>query len=661
MAAAVVADPINPIPVPQPAFQPVSLYVGDLHPDVTEAMLYEKFSTLGPVVSIRVLRDSITRRSLGYAYVNFSQTADAERALDVLNFEPIHNRPMRIMWSMRDPSVRRSGAGNIFIKNLHKEIDNKTLFDTFSSFGNILSCKVSMTPEGESKGYGFVHFQQPGDAEKAIESVNGKMIKDMVVTVQAYLSRTEREKGKTSSLFTNVYVKNLPADFTKEQLEALFTKFGKISSPYVATGEDGKSRGFGFVNFDNHAAASEAVEKMNESVELVEGKKLYVSRAMKKRERQQQLRNDFTQRQRERDRGGANLYVKHLDESVTDAVLRAEFSKFGNVVSTRVMRDRNAPAVNGVHPSRGFGFVCFNTAEEATKATTEANGTPMACVQVIMREGDNEESLKTEFSKYGTVVSVVVPKESTVAFVSFGAVPDAYKADKDPTRQTALVGTKPLYVSLAQRREERQVYLDQVRRQRMQRMQMMMPAYPFPPPGFFPPGMRPGPMGPFTGRPNNTMMGPGQPRMPPRGPMGGPGPRQQGQQQPRLGGPLRQNPQGVQQQQQQQQQPRGPRSQGGYAAAAATARPAAAPSAAPAVIDVASLASLPVAQQKQFIGERLYPLISSMPSFGSQAAKLTGMLLEMETSELLTMLEDSSVLNERVAEAFNVLSAHPSS
>jgi polyadenylate-binding protein len=56
----------------------IILIKGDLHPNVTEAMLFDKFASAGPVLSIRVCRDMITRRSLGYAYVQFQEPADGK-------------------------------------------------------------------------------------------------------------------------------------------------------------------------------------------------------------------------------------------------------------------------------------------------------------------------------------------------------------------------------------------------------------------------------------------------------------------------------------------------------------------------------------------------------------------------------------------------------
>ena len=70
----------------------------------------------------------------------------------------------------------------------------------------------------------------------------------------------------------------------------------------------------------------------------------------------------------------------------------------------------------------------------------------------------------------------------------------------------------------------------------------------------------------------------------------------------------------------------------------------------------AALASASPEQQKNMIGERLYPLIhTTQPEL---AGKITGMLLEMDNSELLHLLESPEALNAKIDEALQVLDAH---
>jgi polyadenylate-binding protein len=569
-----------------------SLYVGDLANDVTEAVLFEIFNAVGPVASVRVCRDAATRRSLGYAYVNFHRVEDAERALDTMNFKAIRGRPCRIMWSHRDPSLRKSGLGNIFVKHLAPTIDNKTLYDTFSMFGNILSCKVATNSKGESLKYGFVHYETEEAAANAIARVDNKVIAGQQVSVTAFKSRKERD-GNGKFKFTNVYVKNLPVNVDENGLRAMFGNFGTITSCMIGL-KEGKPGGFGFVNFSTADEAANACENMHNK-DTDEGKKLFVVRAQKREERSRELaeRFEILKAERQRKWAGVNLYVKNLSDQIDDTRLKEEFSKFGNIQSAKVMPDQH-------NKSKGFGFVCFSSQEEATKAMTEMNG--------------------------------------------------------------RMLDGKPLYVALAQRKDVRRQQLEAQYAARVKvgvGGPMQPPMYPGQPPAqppmgyygvpqraYYQPqmlrqwGTPQGGPGPMMSAPMSYQLMAINPRNASRGGGGGAarGGSRGGGSGARGGKPQQSAPEQRQQyardQGQRPQQTAGPVHEADR-------------------LTVSALANAPEDQRKQIIGERLFPLVKAMQP--GSAGKITGMLLEMDNGELIHLLESSVALKEKVDEALQVL------
>jgi polyadenylate-binding protein len=342
---------------------PAAIYVGDLNFDVTEVILFEIFKRFGNVQSIRVCRDNVTKKSLGYAYVNFTNKEDANRAIDAMNNTPIRGRTCRIMWSNRDPTERRSGVGNIFIRNLDPQIGSKELHDTFSQFGNIISVKIPIDEKHSSRKYGYVHFEQPECADKAIKIVNEKQIGDSVVYVSHFIPKSDRIK-RIESIWTNVYVKNFGTEYNDDDLKQLFSPFGEITSLIIMKNQSGESRGFGFVNFKNHDDALKSLS-LNDT-NLPDGKKLTCCRAKKKSERALEVRKirDSKRKNTIQSTYGRNLYVKHLEDHITEDVLRKEFEQYGKIISLRIMMDEKKQ-------SRGFGFVCYSTELEAQRAIKE--------------------------------------------------------------------------------------------------------------------------------------------------------------------------------------------------------------------------------------------------------------------------------------------------
>ncbi|CDY56198.1 BnaA05g36900D [Brassica napus] len=325
-----------------------SLYVGDLSPDVTEADLTAKFSLTVPVVSAHLCRDSVTAKSLRYAYVNFDSAITASNAMACLNHTDLKGKTMRIMWSQKDVAYRRrSGLGNLFVKNLDSSITSSCLERMFSPFGVILSCKVA-EENGQSKGFGFVQFATEQSAVAARLASHGSMVdgKKLVVVMRDGM---------------------------------------------------GRSRGFGFVNFCHPENAKKAVESLNGKPHGT--KKLFVGRALRKAERMEMLK------QKHKDNfvakfnvGWFNLYVKNLSDAINETRLREIFGSYGKIVSAKVMRDENGK-------SKGFGFVAFSTLDESKHAKRELHGFIVDGQSLVVRVAERKEDRFKRMQQYHPVQS----------------------------------------------------------------------------------------------------------------------------------------------------------------------------------------------------------------------------------------------------------------
>ncbi|CAJ2672591.1 unnamed protein product [Trifolium pratense] len=344
-----------------------SLYVGDLHSDVTDDLLYKAFSEFKSLIFVRVCKDSATGKSLCYGYVNFTSHQEAIRAIELKNHSLLNGKVIRVMWSSRDADARKSGRGNVFVKNLAESIDNVGLHDLFHKYGNILSSKIEMSEDGKSKGFGYIQFDSEESANDAIQKLNGSTVRDKKIYVGKFIRKSERSYPVPDAKDTNLYVKNLDPDITEAHLKEKFSSFGKISSLAIAKYGNGMSKGFAFVNYDHPDDARRAMEAMNGS--QFGSKNLYVARAQKKVEREQILHHLFVEKCKEQNLKykGSNIYVKNIDDSVSDEELRVQFSACGTILSAKIMRDDK-----GI--SKGFGFVCFSTLDEAVKSVNSFNG-----------------------------------------------------------------------------------------------------------------------------------------------------------------------------------------------------------------------------------------------------------------------------------------------
>jgi polyadenylate-binding protein len=101
----------------------------------------------------------------GYCRTNILSTS-----VRLLEEIPINGKSVKVMWSLRRTQILNESETVVYLANLDKSIGEKTLRDTFSAFGSVISC--TLLPDFGSGGTASITFDTQEAAKKAIKFIN---------------------------------------------------------------------------------------------------------------------------------------------------------------------------------------------------------------------------------------------------------------------------------------------------------------------------------------------------------------------------------------------------------------------------------------------------------------------------------------------------------
>ncbi|KAG2259593.1 hypothetical protein Bca52824_078887 [Brassica carinata] len=236
-----------------PGFDPTScrsVYVGNVHIQVTEPLLQEVFASTGPVESCKLIR----KEQSSYGFVHYFDRRSAGLAILSLNGRHLFGQPIKVNWAYASGQREDTSAQfNIFVGDLSPEVTDALLFNCFSVYPK--DARVMWDQKtGRSRGFGFVSFRNQqvlillwlffremawyqADSlqlgNKGATSGEDKMSSDSKSVVE--LASGVSEDGKdtingdapeNNAQYTTVYVGNLGPEVSQADLHRHFYSLG---------------------------------------------------------------------------------------------------------------------------------------------------------------------------------------------------------------------------------------------------------------------------------------------------------------------------------------------------------------------------------------------------------------------------------------------------
>lgn len=333
-----------------------NLIVNYLPPTMNEDEVRNLFSTVGPIQSCKIIKDKLTQASLGYAFINYTNPGDAEKAIQNLNGLPLQSKTIKVSYAR--PSSSTIKNANLYIAHLPKSCTQTELENMFHPFGKIITSKILYdSTTGISRGVGFVRFDKHSEAENAIATLNGKVLPNSSSTQPILVKFANQAKPLPTPPSFAVNAATLTG------ITALSRRMTSGSSAFNPSGAGGPMR---------HSPLAASVRYNPVSVTQQGMAAATASMA--------------TLTSLGSPAPGFCVFVYNLPENTQDGLLYQLFSPFGAIASVKVIKDQNT------NKCKRYGFVNFIVYEEACNAIIALNGFELEgrCLQVSFKSPKGE-------------------------------------------------------------------------------------------------------------------------------------------------------------------------------------------------------------------------------------------------------------------------------
>uniref|UniRef100_A0A671K620 RNA-binding motif, single-stranded-interacting protein 2-like n=1 Tax=Sinocyclocheilus anshuiensis TaxID=1608454 RepID=A0A671K620_9TELE len=168
-----------------------------------------------------------------------------------------HHQMALLSPNTNSSSTSSAGGGeqlsktNLYIRGLHPGTTDQDLVKLCQPYGKIVSTKAILDKAtNKCKGYGFVDFDSPAAAQKAVMALKAS-------GVQAQMAKQQEQDP------TNLYISNLPVSMDEQELEAILKSFGQVISTRILRDANGTSRGVGFARMESTEKCEAIIQHFN--------------------------------------------------------------------------------------------------------------------------------------------------------------------------------------------------------------------------------------------------------------------------------------------------------------------------------------------------------------------------------------------------------------